>query len=311
MTGPVIDLLNAVDWVVPDLTVASKRVRTLLPALETTGELHLAEHEFATTFFRGTAEMAARPTRIQLVALPQGGADPTCAVAPFVPMQVAQGLGRRQRVHGTVFAVRNFEAAVAWLRRRDVPVFVEHTCAHLPYLRAWIGWASDGRERIEGFDAGLFVEFIPIEAFPRSVAAAVSAPRVPTAAPGLAVAGRIHLVRDLAEAVRQLENLGFGPPTRRRDDLLAVDTARWSFRHPGSGELVLACPAEAGPGADCLADEGPGAWLTTIACTDVHGAAEIALAAGADVVTRGPDRYVLRDPETGIALDLTSEPAHE
>lgn len=307
MSAPVIDLLNAVDWVVPDLAAASKRVRTLLPALETTGELHVAEHEFATTFFRGTAEMAARPTRIQLVALPEGGADPTCAVAPFVPMQAAQGLGRRQRVHGTVFAVRNFEAGVAWLRQRDVPVFVEHPCPHLPYLRAWIGWTRDGRERVEGVDAGLFVEFIPIEAFPGSVAAAVSRPRIPTAAPGLAVAGRIHLVRDLAAAIIQLENLGFGPPTRRPDVLLAAETARWSFRHPGSGDLVLGSPRGPGPAADALADEGPGAWLTTIACTDVHGAAEVALAAGAELVTRGPDRYVLRDPETGIALDLSSE----
>jgi hypothetical protein len=309
MSGPVIDLLNAVDWVVPDLQVAGERVRTLLPALEPTGELYLYEHDFATLFFRGSASMAERPTRIQLVSLPQGGADPTCAVAPFVPMQVAQGLRRRQRVHGTVFAVHNFDDSVAWLRHRGVPLFVEHTCAHLNYLRAWIGWSEDGGDRLDGFDAGLFVEFIPIEAFPRSVATAVDQPLSPT--PALAVTGRLHLVADLSAAVAQLEHLGFGTPVQGTDDLLGVDTARWSFAHPGSGDLVLAAPRTAGPAAAELDEQGSGTWLTGVACTDVHVTAEVALAAGAELVVRGPDRYVLSDPQTGIVLDLTAAGAHD
>jgi hypothetical protein len=273
--------------------------------LEPTGELHLAEHEFATLFFRGSATMAERPTRIQLVSLPEGGADPDCAVAPFVPMQVAQGLGRRQRIHGTVFAVRNFADAVGWLRGREVPVFVEHTCAHLNYLRAWIGWTDDGRDRVDGFDAGLFAEFIPIEAFPRSVATAAHQPLSPTAAPTLAVSGRLHLVADLVAATTQLERLGFGTPTTGRDDLLGVDTARWSFAHPGSGDLLLAAPRADGPAAEELAGQGGGTWLTGIACADVHSVAETALAAGADVIAEARNRYVLHDRMTGAVLDLT------
>lgn len=307
MNGPVVDLLNAVDWVVPELGAARERLLALLPDLEPTGELHIAEHDFATLFLRGSAAMAARPTRIQLVTLSEGGAAPGCAVAPFAPMQGLQGTARRQRIHGTVVAVRNFDEAVAWLSERGVPVFVEHTCAHLPYLRAWVGWAPDGRERIEGFDAGLFVELIPIEAFPRSVGAAVSQPRSPMKPPTLAVTGRLHLVDDLDAALTQVEGLGFGLPTMGQDALLGVRTARWSFRHPGSGDLLLGSPKGNGPAVEELAEQGPGTWLTTLACADVQLVAEVAVAAGAELVAHDRNRWVVSDPETGIRLDLMQE----
>jgi hypothetical protein len=312
VTGPVVELLNAVDWVVSDLEVAYKRVRILLPQLEPTGELHIAEHDFSTSFLRGSATMADRPTRVQLVTLAEGGADPGCAVAPFQPMQLLQGAHRRQRIHGTVLAVRNFDESAAWLRARGVPIFLEHTCAHLPYLRAWIGWAPDGRERVEGYDGGLFVELIPIEAFPRPVGAAVSEPRAPSAIPTLSVAGRIHLVTDLEAAVTQLgDGLGFGAPTRGDDAVLGVRTARWRFRHPGSADLIVAQVTGPGPAAAYVAAEGPGAWLTTVACADARQATAAALGAGARLVAQGGgDRFVLEDPESGMQLELSSEEDH-
>jgi hypothetical protein len=308
MTGPVVDLLNAVDWVVPDRRAAYTRVTELLPELEPTGEVALPEHDFDSVFLRGPASMAAAPTRLQLVILSEGGAGPHsgCAVAPFAPMQQLQGLGRGQRIHGTVLAVRNFDESIAWLRARSVPVFVERECAHLPYLRAWLGWSPDGLEHVPGVDGGLFVEFIPIEAFPRSVGMAVLRP--PEAAPSLRVAGRVHLVEDLDAASAQLaDTVGLGAPRRYDDPLLGLRGARWSFRHPGSGDLVVAQPYPTGLAASYLAAHGPGAWLTTLRAADAEATAEAAVARGAVVVASNqddPPRVVLADEVTGIHLEI-------
>jgi hypothetical protein len=181
-------------------------------------------------------------------------------------------------------------------------VHVEHECAHLPYRRAWLGWT--GRERVDGIDGGQFVEFIPIEVFPKAVRESVGQP-LSGPIPSLRVARRISLVRSLDAAVSQLSELvGLGEPGPFDDDLLGVRGARWSFLHPGGAELVVAEAHGAGPAADHLAEAGPGTWLTTIDCTDPAALAESCVACGATQAALGDGRIHLTDPDTGIRLEL-------
>ncbi|MBB5161535.1 hypothetical protein [Mycobacterium sp. AZCC_0083] len=303
MSRPVVDLLNAADWVVPDLDVAGRRLVELFPELKSTGVSHIPEHDFDSVFLRGRADQAAAPTRFQLVTLPTHPIGPAdgCAWAPFQPMQSIQGLGRRQRIHGTVLAVHNFEEAVDGLLTRGIAVHVEHECAHLPYRRAWIGWS--GRERVEGVDGGLFVEYIPIDVFPRSVRDSVELPRADE--PTLRVSGRTNLMLDLDESVRQLaEVVGLGEPEFYDDDLLGIRAAKWTFRHPGSAALIVAEPAGTGPAAEYLAQAGPGSWLTTLGCADAAALAETAGRHGAVTDHRDTDRILLNDVVTGIRFEL-------
>lgn len=303
MSRPVVDLLNAADWVVPDLDAAGRRLVELFPELKTTGLSHIPEHDFDSVFLRGQADHAVAPTRFQLVTLPERPTGPAdgCAWAPFQPMQSIQGLGRRQRIHGTVLAVHNFEEAVDGLLTRGIAVHIEHECAHLPYRRAWIGWS--GRDRVEGVDGGLFVEYIPIEVFPRSVRESVELPH--TGEPTLRVSARTNLVLDLDESVRQLaEVVGLGEPDFYADDLLGIRAAKWTFRHPGSAVLVVAEPTGTGPAAEYLAQAGPGSWLTTLGCADVAAVADAAERHGATVDRRDADRVLLSDAATGIRLEL-------
>jgi hypothetical protein len=303
MSRPVVDLLNAADWVVPDLDAAGRRLVELFPELKTTGLTHIPEHDFDSVFLRGQADHAVAPTRFQLVTLPERPNGPAdgCAWAPFQPMQSIQGLRRRQRIHGTVLAVHNFEEAVDGLLTRGIAVHIEHECAHLPYRRAWIGWS--GRERVEGVDGGLFVEYIPIEVFPRSVRESVALPR--TGEPTLRVCGRTNLVHDLDESVRQLaEVVGLGEPEFYTDDLLGIRAAQWTFRHPGSAVLVVAEPTGTGPAAEYLVRAGPGSWLTTLGCADAAALANAAEHHGAVLDRRDADRILLGDAATGIRLEL-------
>jgi len=303
VSRPVVDLLNAADWVVPDLHIAGRRLVELFPELKTTGLSHIPEHDFDSVFLRGHADHATAPTRFQLVTLPEhpNGPSDGCAWAPFQPMQRIQGHDRRQRVHGTVLAVHNFEEAVDGLTARGIAVHIEHECAHLPYRRAWVGWS--GRNRVDGVDGGLFVEYIPIEVFPRSVREAVELPR--TGEPTLRISGRTNLVVDLDESVRQLvENVGLGEPRRYTDDLLGVRAAAWTFRHPGSATLVVAETRGPGPAADYLSQAGPGSWLTTLGCADAAAVADGAAQHGAVIDRRDPDRILCSDAVTGIRLEL-------
>jgi hypothetical protein len=297
-------LLNAADWVVPDLEDAGGRLVELLPELRTTGLSRIPEHDFDSVFLRGTADHAAAPTRFQLVRLPDAPSGPAdgCAWAPFQPMQDLQGRDRDQRIHGTVLAVHDFDDAVAGLLERGIAVHVEHECAHLPYRRAWLGWS--GRDRVEGVDGGLFVEFIPIEVFPRAVRESVTQP-VAGPEPSLRVAGRLHLVESLDAAVAQLTELvGLGEPQPYEDEPLGVSAARWTFGHPGSAVLEVAEPAGAGPAADYLAAQGVGPWLTTLECADPTGLARAAERNGARVIRLTDDRILVIDPTMGARLEL-------
>ena len=297
-------LLNAADWVVPDLASAGDRLVELLPELRATGLARIPEHDFDSVFLRGTADHAVAPTRFQLVALPEEPAGPAdgCAWAPFQPMQDLQGRAREQRIHGTVLAVHDFDGAVAGLRDRGVAVHVEHECEHLPYRRAWIGWS--GRDRVEGVDGGLFVEFIPLEVFPRAVRESVTRP-LSGPVPSLRVAGRVHLTGSLDASAAQLsEMVGLGEPERFEDELLGFRAARWRFLHPGSAVLVVAEAHGAGPAADHLAAHGAGSWLTMIECAYVTTSATRAARSGAEVVVLPDDRIHVIDPVTGVRLEL-------
>lgn len=297
-------LLNAADWVVPDLGTAGARLAELFPELRPTGLARIPEHDFDSVFLRGSADHAQAPTRFQLVTLPDVPAGPAdgCAWAPFQPMQQLQGRGREQRVHGTVLAVNDFDGAVAGLVQRGIAVHVEHECEHLPYRRAWLGWS--GEDRVEGVDGGLFVEFIPIEVFPRAVRESVTQP-LAGPAPSLRVAGRVHLVESLDAAVAQLSELvGLGEPERYEDDVLGLKAARWTFLHPGSAVLDVAEPRGAGPAADYLATQGAGSWLTTIGCADPVALAEPAARHGVEVVPLADGRIHLSDPMIGVRLEL-------
>jgi hypothetical protein len=297
-------LLNAADWVVPDLGSAAERLVELIPELRATGLARIPEHDFDSVFLRGTADHAVAPTRFQLVTLPDAATGPAdgCAWAPFQPMQALQGRGREQRIHGTVLAVHDFDEAVAGRLERGIAVHVEHECEHLPYRRAWLGWS--GRERVDGVDGGLLVEFIPIEVFPRAVRESVTHP--PTGpAPPLRVAGRLHLVESLDNAVAQLsEIVGLGKPERYEDELLGIRAARWRFRHPGSAVLDVAEPRGAGPADDYLTAQGAGSWLTTIECADPEAFAAHAHRPGAEVVPLADGRVHLFDPVLGVRLEL-------
>jgi hypothetical protein len=302
MSRPVVDLLNAADWIVPDLDAAGARLVELFPGLRSTGVSHIPEHDFDSVFLRG-ADHAVAPTRFQLVMLPERPTGPAdgCAWAPFQPMQSSPGLRRRQRNHGTFLALPNFDEAVDGLLTRGIAVHVEHECAHLPYRRAWIGWS--GRERVEGVDGGLFVENIPIDVFPRSVRDSVELPRA--GQPPLRISGRTNLVVDLDESVRQLaEIVGLGEPVFYMDDLLGIRAAKWTFRHPGSAALVVAESTGSGPAAEYLEQAGPGSWLTTLGCADATALAETAGRHGAVTDHRDPDRVLLNDPVTGIRFEL-------
>jgi hypothetical protein len=301
MSRPEVDLLNAADWVVPDLDAASRRLVEFFPELKSTGVTHIPEHDFDSVFLRG-ADHAVAPTRFQLVTLPERSTGPAdgCAWAPFQPMQSIQGLRRPQRIHGTVLAVHNFEEAVDGLLTRGIAVHVEHECAHLPYRRAWIGWS--GWERVEGIDGGLFVEYIPIEVFPRSVRESVDLTRA--GEPTLWVSGRTNLVLDLDESVRQLAEVVGGEPEFYEDDLLGIRAARWTFRHPGSAALVVAESTGSGPAAEYLAQAGPGSWLTTLNCADAAALAEAAERHGATTDHRDADRILLNDTAAGFRFEL-------
>jgi hypothetical protein len=307
VSAPAVEFLNAVDWVVADLSPARDLLSALFPHLVVTGELDLPDHGFASTFFRGPAPLPDAPTRIQLVRVWEPPGSLTCDAAPFLPMQQAQGLSRHQRVHGTVLAVANFDESIKWLAEADVPVYVERECVHLPYPRAWLGWSDEGQRRAEGVDGGLFLELIPIEAFPPSVRNPVTGPSHEPD-PGLRALGRVHLVDDLGAALRQLwDGMGLTPAVCYEDSRLGMDAARFSFRHPASADLVVAQPTPNGPAARYRISEGLGVYVTTIRCPD-----------GPDVVERAHDhgvtvtiledqpglRALLADESTGILLEI-------
>ncbi|MCA2292803.1 VOC family protein [Mycobacterium timonense] len=303
MIAPDIALLNAVDWVVDDLPATAADLAALLPGLTMTGELHLPEHGFDTVFYRSPLSMGLLPTRVQLVVL----SDPVipvgqpCWVAPFDPMQRAQGRSRLQRVHGTVLAVRNFKQTVAWLDGTEAPYYLEHPCEHLPYPRIWLGWGEGGRKREPDVDGGLFLEFIPLEVFPSVVRDADAH------APGaldspVRVAARTVVVPDLEVTVAQLTQvLGRGPSGKLRDDVLGLDGARYAFGHAGSAELVVAQARPGTPAGRYFADQGPGTYLTTFAVTDPAGVVASADAAG---FTPDADRGLLVHDKTGIQIQV-------
>jgi len=303
MIAPDVALLNAVDWVVDDLPATAADLAALLPGLKVTGELHLPEHGFDTVFYRSPLSMGLLPTRVQLVALsepviPEGQ---PCWVAPFDPMQRAQGQSRLQRVHGTVLAVRNFKQTVAWLDRKKAPYYLEHPCEHLPYPRIWLGWGEGGLKREPGVDGGLFLEFIPIEVFPSVVRDAD--PDAPGALDStVRVAARTVLVPDLEVAAAQLRQvLGRGPSGRVRDDVLGIDGARYAFGHLGSAELVVAQARPGTPAGRYFFDQGPGTYLTTFAVTDPGGVVASAAASG---FRPGAERGLLVHDKTGIQIQV-------
>lgn len=303
MIAPDVALLNAVDWVVDDLSAAASALAALLPGLTVTGDLHLPEHGFDTVFYRSPLSMGLLPTRVQLVTLsePVIPEDDSCWVAPFAPMQRAQGESRLQRVHGTVLAVRNFAQTVAWLDKKKTPYYMEEPCTHLPYPRVWLGWGEGGLERQPGVDGGLFLEFIPLEVFPSTVRNSVpDAPGVLDSP--LRVAARTVLVPDLEAAVMQLKHvLGRDPSGRVRDDVLGIEGARYAFGHIGSAELVVAQPRPSTPAGRYFADQGSGTYLTTFIVADPGGVAASAAAAG---FTPGAEDGLLMHDRTGMHIQV-------
>ncbi|WP_145011620.1 VOC family protein [Mycobacterium marseillense] len=303
MIAPDIALLNAVDWVVDDLSATAADLAALLRGLKVTGELHLPEHGFDTVFYRSPLSMGLLPTRVQLVALsepviPEGQ---TCWVAPFDPMQREQGRSRLQRVHGTVLAVRNFKQTAAWLDAKKAPYYLEHPCEHLPYPRIWLGWGEGGLKREPDVDGGLFLEFIPLEVFPSIVRDAD--PDAPGARDSpVRVAARTVLVPDLEATVAQLTQvLGREPSGRVCDDVLGIDGARYAFGHVGSAQLVVAQARPGTPAGRYFADQGPGTYLTTFAVTDPGGVLASAVAAG---FTPDAERGLAVHDKTGIQIQI-------
>jgi hypothetical protein len=311
VTAPDIAMLNAVDWVVDDAPATAADLAALLPELTVTGELHLPEHGFDTVFYRSPLSMGVLPTRVQLVTLsePVVPDDQSCWAAPFAPMQQVQGEGRRQRVHGTVLAVRNFEKAVAWLDDRMAAYYVEQPCQHLPYRRVWLGWGDSGVDREPDVDGGLFLEFIPIEVFPSVVRDAD--PRAPGAQDSpVRVAARTILVPDLEATVAQLEQvLGRDPSGRVRDDVLGLDGARYGFGHAGSAEMVVAQARAGTPAGRYVADQGPGVYVTTFAVTDPDSVVASAPTAGFTPDTELGGHGLLVHDKTGMQIQVTGASA--
>jgi hypothetical protein len=310
---PVVAFLASADWVGTDSPNEARRLCDLLglTSPDIDWGFELPSHGFRTRMFSAGAKLSAVPTKLQFLDLTQD--DPSaeevglCSQPPIRAIVDLHG-ARNQRTHATNVVVEDFDAALAWLAKRDVPVLVENPCEHIPYRRGWVGFSQQGVHSA-GFDAGTYLEFIPLEAYPSSIVSSVAEPRpVPAEAPGLG--RRTFLVTDLDAAIGQLAStFGLTPDAPiEEDDFLGVRRVVYSFGHQGGASLALAEPRTHGPAGDYLRAWGPGVFTTELRFCDAKQVLEHASSRGGQVLAsdEASARALLTDRQLpGTVLEIS------
>ena len=316
MTEPSIAFLNSADWFVGDPSHAVARVRELVGFQASSRDLtfQLPTHRFDARFFCAEDPMTVAPTKLEFIdASNKHDYDDEppnkCDSPPLLAIERLQG-SRPQKTHATNIVVENFDETLSWFQERDIPLYIEKECEHLPFQRGWVGWTESGARYIPGFDAGLFIEVIPIEAFPAKMGEAVA--RSVRGVDGVSrVGARTFLVDDLENAAKILQTtLGIRPDgIASQDAFLGVRKLTFSFRHAGGAQLVLAVPVMDGPARGYFSKWGAGLFTTELRFVDPEAIARHASSKGARIekLTHGeyPRALISDDLELpGVVLEL-------
>lgn len=293
--------LSTADWIVPSPARAAGRVAAAIgsPPPRERDVLATPTHPFSSQFARTSNQpWSLLPTRLQFLEPTAVVESDGCSTSP-APGLIAAQTGRQQRVHATVLVVTD-DALEAIAERSLAPLLVEDPCEHFGWRRVWIGWDRD-ENRVEGHDAGLFVELVPVSAFGEEIARQATALNVGDFAGQVRVSERIFAVDDLDRAAAELDRSIGLVPSEAGTGLLDPDAAfrRYSFAHPGSATIALVEPTPDGL-TGALAGGRPGLIATSIVVSDVESAVERAVSAGFVLLSKA----VVEDPETGIVLNL-------
>jgi hypothetical protein len=305
-----VHFLSTIDFIVDDVQTVCARFSDTFSLLSprTSWFQRLDSHRYEAAYGRAGDAYADAPSRLQFWSLLS---DHDVAEAPChsylapVSALVARQADRPQKIHATVLAVDDVEAAIAWLAARKVPAQVEPPCEHFPFQRVWIGW--QGSAYADPADTGLYLELIPAAALPASATTAgASALRDRTTRLGW----RMFVVEDLGAAITMMRaTLGLEPAEAWTDSRLKADCVRYTFKHPGSASLVLAEPHDAGPARSYIAEHGPGAYILGIYATEPAAALAHALSSGAHHPYAGLDHLLTDAGTPAVVVSIEDYPA--
>jgi hypothetical protein len=236
------------------------------------------DHPYVAWFLRVHRSLAVAPTRIE----PQGHRDLPNRGDPDFPAYLRsvaefQGPARPMKTHATVLIVQDLDRVVSRLHRLRIPFRIAPMTPDMPWERLWTGVTPESPYYSPEWDAGLCVEILPM--WPLQIPDAVfAAPDPIDPEPGslVRVVAKEYLVRDLDDALRQLErNLEWepvGPVESFRQE--GFRRAKLGFSLPHSATVDLIEPTEwSSETGRYLHSWGPGGYTIRIAVHDLDAKA--------------------------------------